>query len=128
MKVLLDEMLPAAVAGLLPGHDVVTVQRAGYKGLSNGELLRRAAADGYDVLLTSDRNLPAQQTIRAVGIAVVLVRGSKTSEIAAAVGQADRRSRRRASWDGHTRRATLSPVLRPRRRGAPSSAFPRICS
>lgn len=83
MKVLLDEMLPADVAGLLPDHDVISVQQAGYKGLDNGELLRRAAGDGYAVLLTADRNLPAQQNIPAVGIAVVLVRGNKITEVAA---------------------------------------------
>jgi predicted nuclease of predicted toxin-antitoxin system len=83
MKVLLDEMLPAGVADLLPDHEVVTVQDAGYKGLKNGELLRRAANDGFDVLLTADRNLPAQQNIPAGRVAVVLVRGSKTSEVAA---------------------------------------------
>ena len=44
MKILLDEMLPAGVAGLLPEHEVVTVQQAGYKGLTNGELLSRASA------------------------------------------------------------------------------------
>jgi hypothetical protein len=32
-------MLPAGVSDLLPGHDVVTVQDAGLKGLSNGETL-----------------------------------------------------------------------------------------
>jgi len=30
VKVLLDEMLPAGVAGLLPGHDVTAVQQAGF--------------------------------------------------------------------------------------------------
>ena len=44
MKVVLDEMLPAAVAGLLSGHDVTTAKAAGYTGLSNGDLIRRAAA------------------------------------------------------------------------------------
>jgi hypothetical protein len=44
---------------LLPDHEVVSVQQAGYKGLKNGELLRRAAVDGYDVRLTADRRLPA---------------------------------------------------------------------
>ena len=83
MKILLDEMLPAGVAGLLPEHEVVTVQQAGYKGLTNGELLRRASAAGYAVLLTADRNLPAQQNIKAAGIAVVLVRGSRIPEVAA---------------------------------------------
>ena len=63
MKVVLDEMLPAAVAGLLSGHEVATVQMAGYTGMSNGELIRRATADGYEVLVTADRNLPAQQNV-----------------------------------------------------------------
>ncbi len=42
MKLFLDEMLPAGVADLLPGHDVTTVQQAGIKGLTNGELMRTA--------------------------------------------------------------------------------------
>jgi hypothetical protein len=81
VKVLLDEMLPAAVAGLLLDHAVVTVKAAGYTGLLNGELMRRAVADGYDVLVTADRNLPAQQNVPASGIAVVLVRGSRMADI-----------------------------------------------
>jgi hypothetical protein len=81
MRVLLDEMLPAGVAGLLPDHEVVTVQAAGFKGLKNGQLLRNAVADGFDVLLTADRNLPEQQNISVSGIAVVLVRGSRMTEL-----------------------------------------------
>lgn len=81
MKVVLDEMLPAAVAGLLSGHDVATVKAAGYTGLSNGDLMRRAASDGYDVLVTADRNLPAQQNAPASNIAIVLVRGSRMVDI-----------------------------------------------
>lgn len=69
-------MLPVGVIGILPGHEVHTVQYAGFKGLSNGELLRRAAAGGYEVLLTADRNIPTQQHLPAFGIALVLVRGS----------------------------------------------------
>ena len=75
-------MLPAGVAGLLPDHEVTTVQHAGFKGLKNGDLLRRAVTSGYQVLLTADRNLPAQRNIAVSGIAVVLVRGSRMSEIA----------------------------------------------
>lgn len=36
MKVLLDEMLPAGVADLLPGHAVTTVKAAGFTGLKKG--------------------------------------------------------------------------------------------
>lgn len=67
MKVVLDEMLPAAVAGLLSGHEVATVKAAGYTGPSNGELIRRAVIDGYDVLVTADRNLPAHQDVPEPG-------------------------------------------------------------
>ena len=87
MKVLLDEMLPAGVAGLLPDHEVTTVQQAGLKGLTNGVLLRRAAASGYVVLLTADRNLPAQQNVTSSRIAVTLVRGSRMIEVASQATQ-----------------------------------------
>jgi hypothetical protein len=81
VKVVLDEMLPAAIAGLLSGHDVVTVKAAGYTGLSNGELIRRAVVDGFDVLVTADRHLPAQQNVPAGTLAIVLVRGSRMADI-----------------------------------------------
>ena len=81
MRVLLDEMLPIGVAGLLPDHTVTSVKAAGYAGLKNGELIRRATADRYDVLVTADRNMPSQQTIRASGIAIVLVPGNRVSDI-----------------------------------------------
>jgi len=77
VKVLLDEMLPAGVAELLTAHEVSTVKQAGFTGLDNGELIRRAIASGYEVLVTADRHLPAQQNMRAAGIAVVLVPGSR---------------------------------------------------
>lgn len=81
MKVLLDEMLPVGVAALLPDHDVMTVKAAGHTGLKNGELIRRATTDGYDVLVTADRNMPAQQNISVSGIAVVLVPGNRLVDI-----------------------------------------------
>jgi hypothetical protein len=81
VRVLLDEMLPVGVAQLLPGHDVTTVKAAGFTGLNNGELVRRAAAAGYDVLLTADRNLPEQQNLGATRLAVVLVPGNRVVEI-----------------------------------------------
>jgi hypothetical protein len=74
-------MLPVGVAELLPAHEVSTVKGAGYTGLDNGELLRRAASAGYDVLVTADRNLPAQRNIPVSGIAIVLVPGNRLAEM-----------------------------------------------
>lgn len=82
MNVLLDEMLDVGLAKLLPGHRVRTVKQAGFTGLDNGELIRRAIVSGYSVLVTADRGLPAQRNIAASGICVVLVPGSKLAEIA----------------------------------------------
>ncbi len=60
MRLLLDEGVARDVKNDLTGHEVHTVDDAGYKGLKNGELLR-AAAEAYDVLITVDQNLPFQQ-------------------------------------------------------------------
>jgi len=41
----------------LDAHAVYTVDYMGWAGLKNGELLRIAEADGFEVLLTGDKNL-----------------------------------------------------------------------
>ena len=51
MRVLLDECVPRALRNDLPGHEVTTVAEAGWAGVTNGELLRMAAAR-FDVMIT----------------------------------------------------------------------------
>jgi hypothetical protein len=53
-------------------HEVRTVVEAGYKGLKNEDLLR-AAGGQYDVLITVDRNLPFQQNVRSLPIAILII-------------------------------------------------------
>lgn len=72
MRILLDESLPIELASELSGHDVVSVQRMGWSGLKNGELLARAA-DRFEVMLTADQNLPFQQNVSRLPIAVVVI-------------------------------------------------------
>jgi len=48
------------------------VAAVGWSGKENGELLR-LAADGFDVLLTADRNLEHQQNLTALPISVVVL-------------------------------------------------------
>ncbi len=73
MRVLLDEQLPRHLARELIGHDVRTVRQQGWTGLGNGELLKRATADGFEVLLTADRSIQFQQNLASVRIAVVVL-------------------------------------------------------
>jgi hypothetical protein len=72
MRVLFDECFPRALWRELPGHDVKTVEDAGWAGVKNGELLRLAATE-FDVLLTVDRNLEYQQNFSGLELAVVVV-------------------------------------------------------
>ena len=61
MHILLDECLPARLRRDLPGHEVLTVPRAGWAGVKNGRLPRLIADSGkFDVFLTMDRKLPQE--------------------------------------------------------------------
>ena len=71
-RVLLDESLPRQLAPLLVGHAAQTVPQAGWAGLSNGELLRRAETR-FDVLVTGDRNIQYQQNLASLKVGLVLV-------------------------------------------------------
>ena len=73
MKLLLDECMPSVLKNDFPGHVVLTVEDAGFKGLKNGKLLR-AMAGSFDVLVTVDKSLPRQQNLAKFGIAVLLFR------------------------------------------------------
>lgn len=52
---------------------VLTVPAAGFAGLSNGALLRRAAG-AFDVLITTDKSIAYQQNLAAYPLAFVLLR------------------------------------------------------
>jgi len=56
-------MRTGALADHFVGHEVYTVEAAGYKGLKNGALLA-AAGKKYDVLVTVDREIEFQQNLR----------------------------------------------------------------
>ena len=71
MRVLLDECLPRRLKRSISGHEVVTVPEVGWAGKSNGELLG-LASDQFDVFVTVDQNLPAQQN-HGSGPAVVIL-------------------------------------------------------
>ena len=75
MRILLDECLPARLRQDLPGHEVLTVPRAGWAGIKNGHLLRLVAESGrFDLFLTMDKSLPHQQQLAGLPFAVVVMR------------------------------------------------------
>jgi predicted nuclease of predicted toxin-antitoxin system len=74
VKLLLDENLPHDLRHFLPGHEVFTVAYRGWAGLRNGDLLSKAAAAGFDVLVTLDAGFEHEQNLAALPIAVVRLR------------------------------------------------------
>ena len=65
MFILFDNGTPAPLRYALKGHTVVEAIERGWDKLANGELLAVAEAAGFDVLLTTDRNMPYQQSLEA---------------------------------------------------------------
>ena len=76
MRVILDENVPAAVGRWLASHTVTTAQKAGYRGLDNGRLLK-AVEGKFDVLVTADRNLRYQRNLTGRQIGIVELPGNR---------------------------------------------------
>ena len=74
MKVLLDECVPADFRHHVAGHDVYTALYMGWTGIGNGKLLALAAADRFDVVVTTDQNMEHQINPATMPVAVVIVR------------------------------------------------------
>jgi hypothetical protein len=73
VRVLLDESVPRPLTAVLPGHEIHTGVQVGWAGVQNGELLRRALAAGFEVLVTMHRNLEHQQNIAQAGLGLVVI-------------------------------------------------------
>ena len=76
MKLLLEENLPHQLRHEIAGHDCTTVAFMGWSGIENGELLARAAAAGFDALLTKDTGLQFEQNLVNLSLAVVVIRAA----------------------------------------------------
>ena len=73
MKVLFDQGTPVGIRNALQQHLVRAANEQGWSTLSNGELLRAAEDQGFDVLLTTDTSLPHQQNLKGLKLAVVIL-------------------------------------------------------
>jgi hypothetical protein len=74
MLVLFDNGTPRTLARYLIDHHTVTEARArGWDELENGELLTAAEAAGFEVIVTTDRNLRYQQNLDNRKLAIVVL-------------------------------------------------------
>lgn len=79
MKLLLDENMPHKLRQHLPGHDVFTVAYMNWGGIANGDLLARAAAEGFDALITVDAGIEFEQNLAALPCSVVIIQAESNA-------------------------------------------------
>src|SRR4051794_3037099 len=77
MRILFDHGVPRPLADCLASHDVVTAQSLGWDTRRNGELIVAAEEAGFDVLLTTDKNMRYQQSLTNRRIAVVVLENAQ---------------------------------------------------
>lgn len=79
MRILFDQGTP--VRRHLTGHTVDTAFERGWSDLNNGDLLDRAEMDGYELLITTDQNLPHQQNLVDRRLAILVLRSTSWPRI-----------------------------------------------
>ena len=80
MRLLLDECVDQSLRHFFTGHDCHTAAYAGLAGLKNGALLSAGAA-GFDVIVTTDQEIPHQQNLRDRRISMLILCG-RTNRLA----------------------------------------------
>ena len=91
MRILFDQGTPVPLRKLLNSHQVETAFERGWSTLTNGELLAAAEQDGFEVFVTTDRNLRDQQNLGGQRIAIIVLSSTSWPSIekaATAVKQA----------------------------------------
>ena len=73
MRVLFDQGTPAPLRHVLAGHCVETGFELGWATLQNGALIAAAESNGFDWLLTTDKNLKYQQNLVGRRLAIIVL-------------------------------------------------------
>jgi len=76
MRILFDHGTPSGIVRSLAGHEVTEARELGWDRISNGELLTKAEAAGFGVLLTTDKQIRYQQNLKGRNIAIVVLGNS----------------------------------------------------
>jgi hypothetical protein len=103
MKLLLDENLPKKLKIDFPDHEIYTVTDKGWNGVKNGELLKLLIQEGFDALLTFDKNLQYQQNFNKYTIRVFV--------FSAPINTYQELTKLTPQINGYFKRASSTPIL-----------------
>jgi hypothetical protein len=73
MHILFDQATPVPIRQYLDGHTVRTAFQQGWDRLKNGDLLTAAEEAGFEMLLTTDKNMRYQQNLAERRIAILVL-------------------------------------------------------
>jgi hypothetical protein len=73
MLILFDHGTPAPLASFLPEHTIRKAKDLGWDTLTNGELLKAAEEAGFEILLTTGKNIRYQQNLAGRKIAILVL-------------------------------------------------------
>ena len=73
MLIVFDQATPVPIRAYLEQHTVRTAAQQGWDTFSNGDLLTAAEEAGFDLLLTTDKNMRYQQNLAGRKIAIVVL-------------------------------------------------------
>jgi len=76
MRILFDHGTPSGIARALADHKVTEAIERGWDRISNGELLTKAEAEGFELMLTTDKKIRYQQNLKGRKIAIVVLGNS----------------------------------------------------
>jgi len=72
VRILLDEGVPRVIQSRLPDLSISTVEELGWRGIKNGALLD-LMTDRFQVLITTDKNIPYQQNLAKRNISAIIL-------------------------------------------------------
>jgi hypothetical protein len=73
MLILFDQATPVPLRPFLKPHTVRTAAQQGWAMFKNGDLLNAAEESGFEILLTTDKNMRYQQNIAGRKIAILVL-------------------------------------------------------
>lgn len=77
MRVLFDNGVPRGLARFLRGHGVEESRAHGWEELVNGALIEAAERAGFEILVTTDKNIRHQQNLESRRIALIVLGNSQ---------------------------------------------------
>jgi hypothetical protein len=70
VRILLDNCVHYGAKGIFPGHEVLHARDVGWRDLSNGDLLARAA-QRFELFVTTDKNIRFEQNLETLSISIL---------------------------------------------------------